>query len=607
MHLTLNNLKSFLGVLVFGSILFLSLLLVPSGTFAQNDCTLLQATLSPNGLQSDGFGSKNNTVTMNVVTENCVGEILEISIEAQDAGFANADIAIDIVDDRPFIVPSSELIKLELIAGEEGCVESRGSERHQCIYYIKISDGLSFDAIDEAPNGPAVLKYNCENRECDTSNKWDAKICTVTGAFSTPSSSINYTDDPETSINAFITTRNCKDDRITVEIHEKDGITIATGADLPVSVTRVFDKIINGNEIPSTNIITVPLKAGDQFCSKEKDPDCNYIIKTLTLSGSSYNSDGTFLGNLKYNCDDKCDTLWTLKEITSQDLTSEGSLPQFELDEYELLAPLPGISRIGVGFTFGDYLNILFQLLIGVAGVLAVVVIVIRGIQYMMEESIIEKGEAKKKIWGAIGGLVLALGSFMLLNTINPQLVNLSLTVRTASINIDVDIPQDFINGRTCINTVTGPYDKNEFWTTQETENTFRAKLRTDYNVSVTSTNGRTCLKVGDPGCTSVTSKKGNLNTSSIATIRNACSDCTIQITGAVECWLHGRRGTQNTFHYPGSSTIDLSFSKSLNKHITGKERSGQIRRLVKEQGTARFEKNGLSFLFESDHWHVGP
>jgi lipoprotein-anchoring transpeptidase ErfK/SrfK len=49
--------------------------------------------------------------------------------------------------------------------------------------------------------------------------------------------------------------------------------------------------------------------------------------------------------------------------------------------------------------------------------------IVVGGIQYMGDESIFGKTEGKKKIWAAILGLLIALGSYALLKTINPDLL----------------------------------------------------------------------------------------------------------------------------------------------------------------------------------------
>jgi hypothetical protein len=59
-----------------------------------------------------------------------------------------------------------------------------------------------------------------------------------------------------------------------------------------------------------------------------------------------------------------------------------------------------------------------------VCAVLAVIMIIYGGFLYITSMGGGAKSEAKKKIWGAIVGLILALISYALLYTINPQLVN---------------------------------------------------------------------------------------------------------------------------------------------------------------------------------------
>jgi hypothetical protein len=90
---------------------------------------------------------------------------------------------------------------------------------------------------------------------------------------------------------------------------------------------------------------------------------------------------------------------------------------------YHLLEPLPGVgSSIDPSTGFGDYANKLIRLLIGAAGALAVVMIVIGGIQYMSSDAVGEKSSGKETMQNALIGLGLALTSYLLLYTINPQL-----------------------------------------------------------------------------------------------------------------------------------------------------------------------------------------
>ncbi len=79
----------------------------------------------------------------------------------------------------------------------------------------------------------------------------------------------------------------------------------------------------------------------------------------------------------------------------------------------------------------GDYLNIMIRIFIGICAVLAVIMIVMGGIEYMTSELVSSKGEGKSKITHAIFGLLLALGAYLILNTINPQLLKTDLSSLT--------------------------------------------------------------------------------------------------------------------------------------------------------------------------------
>lgn len=109
---------------------------------------------------------------------------------------------------------------------------------------------------------------------------------------------------------------------------------------------------------------------------------------------------------------------------------------------YTLLAPLPGLENYNVdavggeGCALSKYFNVLIKLFIGISAVLAMIMIVIGGIQYMTSESISAKGAGLEQARNAVFGLILALGAYAILNTINPQLLNLCPNIPKAKIVI---------------------------------------------------------------------------------------------------------------------------------------------------------------------------
>lgn len=103
---------------------------------------------------------------------------------------------------------------------------------------------------------------------------------------------------------------------------------------------------------------------------------------------------------------------------------------------YEPLAPLPGTTGdcadgTGQCIDFERYLPTVFTLLIGFAGVIAVVQIVIGGVMYLSTDAIQGKSAGRAKIFNALTGLILIIASYIILNTINPRALNLNLTIQS--------------------------------------------------------------------------------------------------------------------------------------------------------------------------------
>lgn len=104
--------------------------------------------------------------------------------------------------------------------------------------------------------------------------------------------------------------------------------------------------------------------------------------------------------------------------------------------EYHLLAPLPGGTDT-VPFKNGIliYGAQVFWFLLSASTVLALVMIIVGGVQYVGaggNQSVIS--DAKSRITNAILGLILALASWLILYTINPKLVNLELPIEKLNI-----------------------------------------------------------------------------------------------------------------------------------------------------------------------------
>ncbi len=104
-------------------------------------------------------------------------------------------------------------------------------------------------------------------------------------------------------------------------------------------------------------------------------------------------------------------------------------------------SPISPIVQGGVDTTDpGSYLNTMFGILVGVAGMLAVIMLVVCGVQYMMSDAIGGKEAAKKRCTAAILGLFVILISWIGLNTISPDLVAFTFKQLRSSIQEGVGV-----------------------------------------------------------------------------------------------------------------------------------------------------------------------
>jgi len=251
---------------------------------------------------------------------------------------------------------------------------------------------------------------------------------------------------------------------------------------------------------------------------------------------------------------------------------------------YTLLAPLPGLEEpidVASDNALGNYLNAIIKLTIGIAAVMAMVMIVMGGIQYMTSELPGVKGAGKERIINAILGLLVALGAWIILFTINPDLLNTNIVIKKTLIAFE-DEPQAPINGE---------------YKNYKTDNA-NIPVGADWVAMAgtpsilpdgVSTDKGDCNTVGQLNCTSLR----GLNLGYVYIIKAGCN-CQLTVTGGTEFWRH-RVGTS---HRPGSPTIDLRKTGALTQYIMGGKTSPV-------EGKP-YQRDNLSFLYEGDHWHVG-
>ncbi len=101
-------------------------------------------------------------------------------------------------------------------------------------------------------------------------------------------------------------------------------------------------------------------------------------------------------------------------------------------EQYVPLAPIQGVNNPDqtTGENgLGNYFNAMYKLGVGLATGLAVLMIIWGGVEYATTDAIGGKEEGKERIQNALLGLLLALGSFLILRTVNKDLINVDLRI----------------------------------------------------------------------------------------------------------------------------------------------------------------------------------
>lgn len=109
---------------------------------------------------------------------------------------------------------------------------------------------------------------------------------------------------------------------------------------------------------------------------------------------------------------------------------------------YQLLAPLPEFGgTFTPGQNFGAYVQRIIYLSIIVAALLAFANIVWGGVRYMTGEALDTKELGKEQIKRSVFGLLILCASFLILQTINPYILDFRLDIQAPAQNITVTGP----------------------------------------------------------------------------------------------------------------------------------------------------------------------
>lgn len=239
--------------------------------------------------------------------------------------------------------------------------------------------------------------------------------------------------------------------------------------------------------------------------------------------------------------------------------------------EYQLLAPIPlngpGETKTT---TAGPYITGIFTLIIAIAGGLAVIKIIFGGIKYMSTDAFTDKNEAKDTIQNAIWGLVLAISAWLILYTVNPNLVKFDLTIT----------PQQIATGSSVRAESTGGLGGTTL-TQLEVENLFQGKIEV----------------AGSPSLNGIRQSVVN----ELIRLKDECN-CEVIVTSATG----GEHDTRVQCNHRNGYKVDLRSrdrGKALTKYIFNNYQSLGGR----SDGAQLFRSpaTGAIYALEPSHWDV--
>ncbi len=128
----------------------------------------------------------------------------------------------------------------------------------------------------------------------------------------------------------------------------------------------------------------------------------------------------------------------TVPDILNGQQTSTNNKTLASNDDYQFLTKLPGFNMASLCkekdaqgnclvYNFNEYLQALIKLTYSLIALVAVFQIMYYGAKTMWSVTPFGKAESKDRIMNAIMGIVIALGSYLILYTINPKLVTIHL------------------------------------------------------------------------------------------------------------------------------------------------------------------------------------
>lgn len=239
-----------------------------------------------------------------------------------------------------------------------------------------------------------------------------------------------------------------------------------------------------------------------------------------------------------------------------------------------LSVPLPGMNQ-GVSGP-AEYIRGVFLFAISAVGIVALTTLAVGGFMYVASAGNQARQEAAKEIiWGAIGGIIILATSYLLLNTINPDLLKIT--------DPAITVPAAPASGSAAPPTVAQSGTM--------TEKEARDKLQS----AGVSVNKSACSFSGQQDCTSLDNVR-KVTIENVVKFKNNCG-CEVVITGGTES---GHSSGQ--YSHANGYKIDYRLSTDTDNYIKKNfEPAG-----TRSDGSPTYkDSQGNTYALEGNHWDV--
>jgi|GEM_PF-5248025 len=284
--------------------------------------------------------------------------------------------------------------------------------------------------------------------------------------------------------------------------------------------------------------------------------------------------------------------------------------------KYTLMEGFAGTAAGQQAPGFVEYAKTLYTWSFRTAIIVAVVMLVYSGLQ-RVAAGVSESGisESKTRMWNVAEGLGWLFGGWLLLSTINPDLVSFNLNIPPL---VGIDGPNlagtnvgqgtgATTGGSTAGGTTAGGTTNTptpSFGTTATGYGTQQQTLDQLKKGGITINRTNYCTQVGQTGCTTV-ANLGDRAVNGTINLKQTCN-CDVMVTGGTDCPV-GADGncsssgsSMHKTHRAGANVVDLAKTDSLNNFITSNPTAGET-----SSGYTQYQIGNATYVNEGDHWHV--